>query len=162
MPSVKVEPVVQVNESEEDVLFNRISSVRCGIGRGNFHGRGRGNSSSANLSIHSSRRKKNPVNSDGEVSSCSVCASIFHWASRCPDAYAYEVSQKPEEVHISLLESSRQDLSDGKMKDFTGETLSCAVFVTGCTKIVCGRNGGIGVAMTWPSHWCTPEFIWSP
>ena len=60
--------------------------------------------------------------------------------SRCPDAYASEVSQEPEEVHITLFESSSHDLSDGKMKDFVGETLSSAVLDTGCTKTVCGRN----------------------
>ena len=92
------------------------------------------------MSTHSSRRKKNPVNSDGEVSRCNVCGSIFHWVSRCPDAYASEVSQEPEEVHITLFESSSHDLSDGKMKDFVGETLSSAVLDTGCTKTVCGCN----------------------
>ena len=146
MPSVKVEPVLQVNEKEEGILFDRNSSFRRGRGRGNFRARERGNyqeavkrsepTSSANLSTHSSRRKKNPVKSDGNVSRCNVCGSIFHWASRCPDAYAYEVSQKPEEVHIVLFESSSHDLSDGKMKDFVGETLSSAVFDTSCTKTV--------------------------
>ena len=150
MPSVKVEPVLQVNEKEEGILLNRNSSFRQGRGRVNFRGRGRGNfqgavkksepTSSANLNTHSSRMKKNPVNSDGEVSRCNVCGSIFHWASRCPDAYAYEVSQKPEEVYITLFESSSHDLRDGKMKDFVGETLSSAVLDTDCTKTVCGRN----------------------
>ena len=145
MPSVKVEPVLQVNEKEEGILFNRNSSFRRGRGRGNFLGRGRGNfqgavkksepTSSANLSTHSSRRKKTPINSDGEVSRCNVCGSVFHWASRCPDVYAYEVSQKPKEVHMTSFESSSHDLSDGKMKDFVGETLS-----SGCTKTVRGRN----------------------
>ena len=118
MPSVKVEPVLQVNEREEGILFNRNSSFRRGRGRGNFRGRGRGNfqgavkksePTSANLSTHSSRRKKNPVNSDGEVNCCNVCGSIFHWVSRCPDAYASEVSQEPEEVHITLFESYSHD-----------------------------------------------------
>ena len=149
IPSVKVEPVLQVNEREEGILFNRNSSFRQGRGRGNFRGRGRGNfqgavkisdPTSANWSTHSSRRKKNPVNNDGEVSHCNVCGSIFHWVSRCPDAYGSEVSQEPEEVHITLFESSSHDLSDGKMKDFVGETLSSAVLDTGCTKTVCGHN----------------------
>ena len=96
--------------------------------------------SSTNLSTHSSRRKKNPANSDGEVSLCNICGSIFHWAIRCSDAYAYEVSQKPEEVHITLFESSSYDLSDGKMKDFVCETLSSAVLDTGYIKTVCGLN----------------------
>ena len=43
MPSVKVEPVLQVNEREEGILFNRNSSFRRGRGRGNFRGRRRGN-----------------------------------------------------------------------------------------------------------------------
>ena len=43
-------------------------------------------------------------------------------------------------MHITLFESSSHDLSDGKMKDFVGETLSSAVLFTGCTKTVCGRN----------------------
>ena len=151
IPSVKVEPVLQVNEREEGILFNRNSSFRRGRGRGNYRGRGRGNFqgavkksnwTSANWSTHSSRRKKNPVNKEGEVSRCNVCGSIFHWVSRCPDAYASEVSQEPEEVHIiiTLFESSSHDLSDGKMKDFVGETLCSAVLDTGCTKTVCGRN----------------------
>ena len=55
---------------------------------------------------------------------------------RCPYVYAYEVSQKPEEVHITLFESSSHDLSDGKMKDFVGfETLSSAVLDIGCAKL---------------------------
>ena len=142
MSSVKVKPVLQVNEQEERILFNRNSSFRRGRGRGNFQGAVKKSepTSSANLSTHSSRRKKHPVNNDGEVSHCNVCGSIFHWASRCPDAYAYEVSQEPEEVHITLFESSSYDLSDGKMKDFVGETLSSAVLGTGCTKTVCGHN----------------------
>ena len=43
--------------------------------------------------------------------------AIFYWVRRRPDVYAYEVSQKPEKVHITLFESSSHDLSDGKMKD---------------------------------------------
>ena len=110
-------------------MFNRNSSFRCGRGRGNFR-RGSGNfqgavkksepTSSANLNTHSSRRKKNPANSDGEVSHCSVCGSIFHWVSRCPDAYSCKILQKLEEVHMTLFESSSHDLSDEKMKDFVG------------------------------------------
>ena len=43
MPSVKIEQVLQVNEKEEGILFNRNSSFRRGRGRGSFCGRGRGN-----------------------------------------------------------------------------------------------------------------------
>ena len=59
MPSIKVEPVLQVDENEE-VLFNRNSSFRHGRGRGNFQGAVKKSepTSSANLNTHSSRRKK--------------------------------------------------------------------------------------------------------
>ena len=69
-----------------------------------------------------------------------VFVDLFYWASRCPDSYAYEVSQKREEVYFTLFESSSHDLSDGKVKDFVGGTLSSAVLDAGCTKTECGHN----------------------
>ena len=41
MPSIKVEPVLQVNGNEKEELFNRNSSFKRGRGRGNFHMRKR-------------------------------------------------------------------------------------------------------------------------
>ena len=86
--------------------------------------------SSANLNIQSSKRKKNPANSDCEVGHCKICGSIFHWASKFQDSYPYEASEKPEEAHITLLEYSSHDLRDEKMKDFVTETSRSAVLET--------------------------------
>ena len=33
------------------------------------------------------RRKTNPLHEKGEISKCAICASIFHWANKCPDSY---------------------------------------------------------------------------
>ena len=61
LPSIKVEPVSQVNEIEE-VSFNRNSSFRPGRGRGNFKGAVKKSepTSSTNFSTHSSRKSKIP------------------------------------------------------------------------------------------------------
>ena len=43
------------------------------------------------------KRKKNPVESDGKVSKCIICESIYHWAHDCPDAYENKIAEHSTE-----------------------------------------------------------------
>ena len=52
-----------------------------------------------------------------------------------PDAYAYQVSQKHEEEHITFFESSSHDVSDGKIKDFAGDTLAVQFLILVISKL---------------------------
>ena len=58
------------------------SSFVGGKGRGRFNRGGQQNTNWRNPS--NGTRKKNMLNSYGNISECGICQSIFHWAKECP------------------------------------------------------------------------------
>ena len=86
--AVKVETTFQVENKEEAFYGNYGKSQTRGYWnsrnpyRGAFHGvRYKSNESRTSV------RHKNPLDSSGNVSRCSVCEPIYHWKQDCPDAY---------------------------------------------------------------------------
>ena len=97
-----------------------------------------------------SARHKNPLDSSGNVSRCSVRESIYYWKRDCPDANenrqkddskinlpVAEESHFVEHVEVTLFQPP--DLKTSEMENFVGETLSCAVLDSGYTRTVCGK-----------------------
>ena len=79
-------------------------------------------------------RKKNPLDKNGEVSRCSICGSIFHWARFCPDSY------EAKEDRGTNAEQVKETLIEGAMDVLIGETLNMAILDSGCSKTVCGNT----------------------
>ena len=113
--------------------------------RGVFHG-GPHKSNESRTSV----RRKNPLDSSGNVSKSSICESIYHWKRDCPDTYesrqkhdfkinlpVAEESHFVEHVEVTLFQPP--DLKNSEIGNFVGETLSCAVLDSGCTRTVCGK-----------------------
>ena len=132
-----------VNIKVEDALHS--NSFR---GRSFYHGRGRGGHGEApgrryaNQSVQPSKgeepqnrvvKVKNPLDANGFVTKCMVCRSIYHWAKDCPDLNAMYAASQEEEVHITLFSKPVQECY---VENFLGETLSYAIFDSGCTKSV--------------------------
>ena len=111
-----------------------------GRGRPNrrFFGNSRG-------SYKNSGSRNNPLNKEGNVSTCAICGSRMHWAKSCPHSYERTVdtlyssgdanNKKEEEVQITLL---TQDDGDAKMERLLGETIGAVVLGSGCSRTVCG------------------------
>ena len=92
--TVKAEPptsgaAIRVN-TEEEVYYSRDKQQEY---RGRFRGDGRRNNSFRNQRGYvrgnwnqnpNSRLQKNPTNAQGEVTSCNICKSIYHWSNECP------------------------------------------------------------------------------
>ena len=79
--------------------------------------------------------KKNPFNSLGQTSKCTVCESICHWAAECLHNHEKQAKDAAEQADYELFSGAVQECYVGKL---VGETLSCALLDSGCTKIVCG------------------------
>ena len=133
----------------QDVYYSssraKFNSYR-GCGRGGARGRGDfgrsdkvvnwrlGQRDSNNQSSQRISRKTNPLDTNGEISCCHTCGSIFHWSYACPDSYESRdpVKENDGGVQIQLLEET--------METLIGEALSMAVLDSGCTKTVCGET----------------------
>ena len=87
MAAVKVEPTFQVENKEEAFYGNYGKSQIRGHwnNRNPYSGAFRGGRYKINESRTSARRK-NPLDSSGNVSRCSVRESIYHWKRDCPNA----------------------------------------------------------------------------
>ena len=90
------------------------------------------------------RKERPPLT--GNISECSICGSRFHWAKQCPDCYEVlesvgEQAKEDKEVLITLFtkDSQSQNVTDETECDaLLGETLSCGIIDSGCSKSVCG------------------------
>ena len=81
------------------------------------------------------RNEKNPLDEYGQYTRCTICESIFHWATACPhrEAGAGEIHH-----HVILFQS---DLTDQDcMKIFVSESLSAAVLDSAATNTVAGKT----------------------
>ena len=179
--AVKVEPVDTVTEpglGQADTLFvqrGRAQSVGRGVNRRGRSGgprfasrpplRGSGTTwtsrggsrdpGSAGQSANQrtrARSRQNPRDSRGNVTTCAVCNSWFHWARDCPDrgevfeASACDVDShdptQDEEVFVTLF--ARDTCESGpaersKTEGLLGETLGYGIIDSGCSKTVCGE-----------------------
>ena len=79
--------------------------------------------------------KKNPPNSFGQTSRCTICESICHWAAECPHNHEKQAKDAAEQPDFELFSNAVQE---GYVEKLVGETLSCALLDSGCTKTVCG------------------------
>ena len=83
------------------------------------------------------RRGRNPLDSNGQQSKCTICQSINHWAQQCPDANIRPVLfQEHEEV--TLFEGDLDHPQ--KLKSLVAETLCAAVLDCGASKTCCGTT----------------------
>ena len=86
---------------------------------------------------------KNPLNSNGEITRCHFCQSIYHYQPDCPDkarAKDGQIADKdPEDTffnsEVVLCEDSLDDPSD-----LVSQSLNCALLDSGASKSVCGKK----------------------
>ena len=122
MSSVKEEPKIKIEEGleVEDIYYqsHRQNYYRGRGGqRGGYRGYNRGSGYNRGGERGYTRgrgynpggeRKKNPLDKNGEVSRCSICGSIFHWARFCPDSYEAKEDRgtNAEQVKETLIEGA--------------------------------------------------------
>ena len=80
------------------------------------------------------RNEKNPLDEHGRYTRCTICESIFHWATACPhrEAGAGEIH------HVTLFQSNLMD--QDCIKIFVSESLSAAVLDSAATSTVAGKT----------------------
>ena len=135
----------------EPVLYDGIDGNETFYTRGGWHPRGgtynrnrgrRGYRTSGRYqpsSADSMGRKYNPIGPDGQISTCAVCRSIFHWARECPDA------KEKLRADTETSQSSQFTMFVGlgsidKLKGLVDESKCSAVIDTGCVNTVCGKS----------------------
>ena len=121
-------------------------------GRGGYVGNIRGSSASASgyspknygrpAYRGATKRGKNPLGKNGQVTRCAICGSVNHWAVSCPDVqYFQETSGETYEDYehqVTLYQSHL--LTDESMKIFVAESFSCAILDSGATATVAGET----------------------
>ena len=78
---------------------------------------------------------RNPYDKNGVQTRCSVCQSINHWATNCPDNNEHNTYVVNEVVLHQSDYDSPQDL-----KRLMSETWSSALLDCGASKTVCGKE----------------------
>ena len=76
----------------------------------------------------------NLVNSNENITKCSICQSIYHWYKDCP----HKLDDK--EVNQVKLSLFSKDVLNAYINRFVGETFNHAVLDSGCFKTVCGAS----------------------
>ena len=135
--AVKSEPVY---EAEHDVLYGQ------NYGRNSHRGRGRNTRGMAPRAAYRGggsrgRKGKNPTDSFGNMTKCSVCESINHWASACPDAqYFTELTEviEDQDHQVTLFESNL--ITEKCMQIFVAEAACTAILDSGATSTVAGKD----------------------
>ena len=120
-----------------DKQFQNRGRFRSGGRRWNTRGQrgnGRGNWNNQNNNQQSNRFQKNPINAQGEQTSCNICKSIFHYSYDCPHRNS---SDGNSTTFTMFAESSIQICYMSKL---VGESLSSGLLDCGCTKTVCGKE----------------------
>lgn len=118
--------------------------------------RGRNYSSTSQNEVNSRRgnygpkrgsqsKPTNPKDPNGNIRTCYVCGSIYHYANSCPDSAERNDNQtyfmKTESInllqHVMVTEQSNHSKS---MESFTKNNFGLAVLDSGCNVTVCGRQ----------------------
>ena len=84
---------------------------------------------------------KNPLDHYGNVTKCTICESINHWADACPDGqyFSEECSEKDTTDHqVTLFQSNL--VTDDCMKIFTAESMRSATLDFGASSTVSGKK----------------------
>ena len=79
--------------------------------------------------------KKNPPNSFGQTSRCAICESICDWAAEYPHNHEKQAKDAADQADFELFSDAKHECC---LEKLVGETLSCALLDSGCTKTVCG------------------------
>ena len=83
------------------------------------------------------RRGKNPLDKQGNITQCHICYSINHWAADCPDGSAEE--QASEALYsVTFFEDDVENPDN--IRSLVYETFGCAVLDCGEAKSVCGET----------------------
>ena len=85
-----------------------------------------------------SHHGKNPVNSDGEITRCHYCQSIYHYQPECPDKARNKDDKDSEDTLFNSEVVLCEDNLDGPC-DLVSESLNCALLDSGASKNVCGK-----------------------
>ena len=144
--SIKQEPSFLCEDGSEEVMYGSNNrNYRGFMGRRGFNSRGRfqPNRFGKKPEQHRKPKGRNPLNEKGEMTRCSLCDSVNHWASYCPGAIYFTddpVNCAPEdETHqITLFQSSL--VTTDQMKVFVAETFNTAVLDSGATANVAGQT----------------------
>ena len=157
--NIKLEPVFEVTDEVHDTFFEsnfygQNNSQQYSRGK-TFQGRTRGSGNrgfysrpgrggNTNYRTTNARRGRNPTNNKGQITRCSVCDSINHWAVNCPDAIYYGESVGAENEkdyddnhEVTLYQSNM--VTDEQMKTFVAESFNSAILDSGATTSVAGR-----------------------
>ena len=138
---IKSEPTYLTDMKGEPVCYGNNST------RGPFHNYKRANSKSKQWkynspgTAHKSKNtdkydpKTNLVNSNGNITKCSACQSIYLWYKKC----SHQIDDADEnQVKLSLFS---KEVHNSYINKFVGKTFDHAVLDSGCTKTVCGNHG---------------------
>ena len=100
-----------------------------------FRGRNFTTGSQSQYAQSHRRNEKNRLDEYGQYTRCTICESIFHWATACPHrkAGAGEIHH-----HATLFQSNLID--QDYMKIFVSELLSAAVLDSAVTSTVAGKT----------------------
>ena len=152
---IKIEPTYQ-SQLEHDTWYGQgygqgygrrgSNRARPPFQRGSFRGvRGSGGGArgghrgSGNRSLIKGR---NPVDEYGNITKCSVCSSVNHWAASCPDGQYYSEVCEEEYVdpnhEVTLYQSNL--ITEDCMKVFVAESIGCAILDSGATSTVSGKK----------------------
>ena len=83
------------------------------------------------------KRGKNPLDKQGNITQCYNCYSINHWAENCPDQSTEEAT--PHEALYSVVLFEDDEDNPDNIKSLVFETMGCAVLDCGAAKSVCGN-----------------------
>ena len=79
---------------------------------------------------------RNPVDKFGRITRCSICDSVNHWKSRCPDKDY--IKERPTYFNVVLYQSDVDEPSN--VKSLVHETIGAGVADCGASNTCCGRN----------------------
>ena len=78
---------------------------------------------------------KNPRDKDGTITHCSICESINHWASNCPD----NKNQNNTYYNEIVLYQTDYD-HPSKLLSLVDESRNAAFLDSGASKTLCGKS----------------------
>ena len=143
---VKVEPVFSSGEVNHSRGYGRSRAWRGGHGANRTNGRGRTNRGRIS-------RQRNPLDSEGNPTTCIVCESIFRYAKDCPDSYrnkekqVFVTTEETENVKIAVSTSpdiNAEEISlytgshDNELKILVSASFNSAILDSACSSTVCG------------------------
>ena len=78
--------------------------------------------------------KENPPNSFGQTSRCAIYETVCHWAAECLRNNEKPAKDAAKQADFELFSNAVHECYVEKL---AGETLSCALLDSECTKTVC-------------------------